>query len=397
MSWPTATLDSISEVVRGVTFSKADAESDPRKGLLPVLRAGNIAETLNIESDLVYVDQGRISEKQKLRPKDIVVCTSSGSASVLGKSAMLGQEWQGSFGAFLATVRTDSHVADPDFVGHYLRSPRFRAWASNSAGIGIKNIRASDLKKVEIPLPPLEEQKRIARILDQAAELCRLRTRALDKLSTLGQAIFHEMFGDLIDAAHASPEVTLYDIVNPERGISYGIVQRGTEVDGGVPVIRISNLSGDRFSADSVVRTSQEISSGYKRTQLEGGEIAISIRGTVGSVAIVPSTAKGWNISREVALVPLKDPQYAGFIWELLRHKMSQRFIKGEVRGVAQSGINLADLRRLPVPANYAEMSKLWLERATKISELLGRGEVTYERQKTLFASLQHRAFKGEL
>lgn len=85
MSWPTATLDSISEVVRGVTFSKADAESDLREGLLPVLRAGNIAETLNIESDLVYVDQGRISEKQRLRPKDIVVCTSSGSALCLGK------------------------------------------------------------------------------------------------------------------------------------------------------------------------------------------------------------------------------------------------------------------------------------------------------------------------
>ncbi|WP_019092545.1 restriction endonuclease subunit S [Komagataeibacter europaeus] len=213
MSWPTATLDSISEVVRGVTFSKADAESDPREGLLPVLRAGNIAETLNIESDLVYVDQGRISEKQILRPKDIVVCTSSGSASVLGKSAMLGQEWQGSFGAFLATVRTASHVADPDFVGHYLRSPRFRAWASNSAGIGIKNIRASDLKKIEIPLPPLEEQKRIAGILDQAAELCRLRTRALDRLGTLGQAIFHEMFGASDGGIREWPMATLGELV----------------------------------------------------------------------------------------------------------------------------------------------------------------------------------------
>lgn len=220
MRWPTAPLHSIAEVLRGVTFSKADAKSDPGPGLLPVLRAGNISEELNTASDLVYVDQGRISEKQKLRLKDIVVCTSSGSASVLGKSAMLSQEWHGSFGAFLAAVRTDQRLADPDYVGHYLRSPGFRAWASNSAGIGIKNIRASDFKDVKIPLPPLEEQRRIARILDQAAEICRHRSRALDKLGTLGQAIFHEMFGDPGTNPFNWELSTLPELGRLDRGVS---------------------------------------------------------------------------------------------------------------------------------------------------------------------------------
>jgi type I restriction enzyme S subunit len=65
---------------------------------------------------------------------------------------------------------------------------------------------------VKIPIPPLEEQKRIAGILDQADALRRLRTRALDKLNTLGQAIFHEMFGDELRNGDRRPLAELIDV-----------------------------------------------------------------------------------------------------------------------------------------------------------------------------------------
>ena len=65
-----------------------------------------------------------------------------------------------------------------------------------SSGVNQASIAKDDLLSLEIPLPPLDEQKRIAAILDQADELRRLRQRAIDRLNELGQAIFYEMFGD---------------------------------------------------------------------------------------------------------------------------------------------------------------------------------------------------------
>lgn len=86
---------------------------------------------------------------------------------------------------------------DRRYLAYFLRQPTMVDFAnSRSTGANLPRLSPKSLAEFPIPLPPLEEQKRIAAILDQADALRRLRARALDKLYTLGQAIFHEMFGD---------------------------------------------------------------------------------------------------------------------------------------------------------------------------------------------------------
>jgi type I restriction enzyme S subunit len=87
---------------------------------------------------------------------------SSGSASLVGKSAVLTEPFDGSVGAFCAIVRPRPEL-DPDYLGHYLRSPAYWSWRDRSArGVGIQNLKVSDLQDLAIPLPPLDEQRRIA-------------------------------------------------------------------------------------------------------------------------------------------------------------------------------------------------------------------------------------------
>ena len=97
----------------------------------------------------------------------------------------------------LAILKPNPSVLDSKFLGHVLKSPEVvRDAIGRKTGSAIRRIVLVDLKRVKIPLPPLNEQLRIAAILDKADEVRAKRKAALETLETLSQAIFIEMFGD---------------------------------------------------------------------------------------------------------------------------------------------------------------------------------------------------------
>ncbi|XTD39229.1 restriction endonuclease subunit S [Citrobacter murliniae] len=184
MNWPQAPLSpSLAKVVRGVTFSQADASSDPFDNGVPVLRAGNIQERLITEADLVWVNRKFVSKEQFLQRNDIVVCTSSGSASLVGKSAILNHSFEGTWGAFNAVVRCNPDVLMPEYMAYWLSSAAFRSWKDRQVqGANIQNIKQSSLESIRVPLPSLPEQQRIVDVLQQAevAYDCQSRRQHLD-------------------------------------------------------------------------------------------------------------------------------------------------------------------------------------------------------------------------
>ena len=88
------------------------------------------------------------------------------------------------------------------------------------------------------------------------------------------------------------PAVPLGSLVD-ERGISYGIVQPGSDCEVGVPIIRVNNLVDGRIVTDEVKRVSPDIESKYGRTRLRGGEVLLSLVGSLGLTAIVPPALCG--------------------------------------------------------------------------------------------------------
>lgn len=197
MSWATAKLSSgIADVIRGVTFSRSDAMSTPECDSIPVLRAGNIAEHLIVDDDLVWIPPRFVSDDQRLRRNDIVICTSSGSRKIVGKSAINDTDFSGTWGAFNAVVRTRTSL-NARFLSYWLQSPAFEVWRDRQAtGANIQNIRHSALASLSVPLPPPTEQRRIVEILDQADALRKLRHDADAKADRILPALFLKMFGD---------------------------------------------------------------------------------------------------------------------------------------------------------------------------------------------------------
>lgn len=403
MTWPTIELDTAADVIRGVTFSKGDASDKPAPGLVPVLRAGNIGDQLNTEDDLVFVDEGFVSKNQRLQPDDIVVCMSSGSANVLGKSAILDSEWKGSFGAFLATVRPRADIVFPRFLAHYLRTSQFRAWASSSSGIGIKNIRASDFKSYSIPLPPIEEQRRIAGILDQADTLRRLRSRALDKLNTLGQAIFHEMFGDLIANERGFAPVVVGDVID---GFETGKNLAGDPDEGppdGFRVLKISAVTTGIFKSEE----SKPLPPNYEPPEahiVRDGDLLFSRANTA---QLIGATAFARTNS---ARLVLPDKLWR-FVWKR-KSKVRPEFVKAlfsspsfryeigkRSSGTSGSMKNIGQQKVMTIPFGLPsiDLQQEFSKRQSVVTGQAEKNQKLLETCENLFASLQHRAFKGEL
>lgn len=182
--------------VRGVSYDKSEARNRPLPGHLPIVRANNITEFGLTYEGLVYVPERRVAPRQILQPGDIVIAASSGSIDVVGKAAPVSGGFTGSFGAFCKVIRPNRDV-DHGYLAHFFKTPSYRRRISSlAAGVNINNLRSEHIDELQIPFPPIDEQRRIAAMLDKAEELRAKRRAAIALLDQLPQAIFLKMFGD---------------------------------------------------------------------------------------------------------------------------------------------------------------------------------------------------------
>ena len=394
-------LASVSALVRGVTFSKSDAKDEVQRDFLPVLRAGNIAaDQLDLANDLVFLEPSLVSKNQVLRPNDIVMCMSSGSAAVLGKCGILEGTWRGTFGAFLATVRPNEAKCSPRYLYHFFRTDEFKRWASSSSGIGIKNIRASDLQAYEIPLPPLEEQKRIAAILDQADALRRLRARSLDRRNALGQAIFHEMFGDPRANPMGWPTIEIGHAVARISDGPFGSNLKSSHyVQNGVRVIRLQNIGVGEFVDRDKAFISEEHFKVLKKHECLPGDVLV---GTLGDPNLRACIQPDWinkalNKADCVQLRPDQNTANAHYLAQLLNEPSVLEMASDKILGQTRARISMGRLRSVCIPIPPIALQNEFADRMRKVKD---QANLLVERAKAaeaLFTSLQHRAFRGEL
>ena len=111
----------------------------------------------------------------------------------------------------------------------------------------------------------------------------------------------------------------LGELVDRGRGISYGIVQPGQPVAGGVPIVRVTDVRGNHIDATAPLRVAADVEAKYKRTRLRGGELLLTLVGTVGETAVVPPELAGWNTARAVAVIPVNSEVGARWVQYALR------------------------------------------------------------------------------
>jgi type I restriction enzyme S subunit len=140
----------------------------------------------------------------------------------------------------------------------------------------------------------------------------------------------------------------LQALVHPGRPIVYGILMPGTGHPNGVPVIKVRDITHGVIQTEGLLLTSPEIDREYSRSRLRSGDLLFTIRGTIGRTAFVPSELNGANITQDTARVSLPESLRV-FVRAYLSTKTPQIFIDAHILGVAVRGINLRDVRRIPI------------------------------------------------
>ena len=135
-----------------------------------------------------------------------------------------------------------------------------------------------------------------------------------------------------------------------DRKIGYGIVQPGRNILHGVPVIKVNNLIAGLHSKGELDVTTKENDEKYSRTRLEGGELIVSVVGTVGKTAIVPKSFRGCNLVRAVAMIDIKENWLSRWVKYYIDSPAGQAYIEQNLNTTVQATLNIKTLVDMPIP-----------------------------------------------
>ena len=185
------------------------------------------------------------------------------------------------------------------------------------------------------------------------------------------------------------------------RTVTYGVVKLGAEVPDGIPTLRSSNVRPLRLEIERVKRISPSIEANYRRTRLVGGELLITVRGTLGGVVVAPDSCADWNVSREVAVIALQELRLGPFIAVAFGSPVVSNWMKRRLKGITYTGLNIATLKEVPLPLPpQAEQHRIVAEverRLSVIDALEQTVERNLARSSRLRQSILKRAFEGKL
>ena len=388
MSWPMVALRDVVRFIGGGTPSKNNPEY--WDGDIPWATVKDIKGTSLDHTIDSITEEGLRNSASRLVPAGTVILPTRmalGKAAVTTLPVAINQDLK-------AAIPTAS--LNPRFLLHFFQS------ASNviqklGAGATVQGVTLDKLGLIDIPFPPIEEQERIAAVLDKADALRRQRQESLELTEKLLQSVFLDMFGDPETNPKGWKSGTLGGLVAKGDSLNYGVVQPGDDYPNGVPMIRVGDIANPDSQLRRTKRINPAIEVNYSRSRLSGGEVLIGCVGSIGASCIAPTEWAGANIARAVARVRLRKGIPAEFILQQIRTPAVQRFFAAEIRVVAQPTLNIKQIKETPILMPPPELIEAFASIYRKAREVHSEKAESAKFAEGLFVSLQQRAFRGEL
>jgi type I restriction enzyme S subunit len=300
-------------------------------------------------------------------------------------------------------VRADKKRVDPLFLVYYLSTEQSRKELLSKANISNQaSINQQAIKSLTIPLPPLEEQHRIAAILDRADAVRRKRQEAIAFTEELLRSAFLEMFGHL--EKYGWEMSTVEFIANSHTGSirtgPFGSQLLHSEfVDQGIAVLGIDNAVQNEFRWAKPRFITTEKYKQLQRYTVYPKDVLITIMGTCGRCAIVPDDCPTAINTKHLCCITLNHkkclPEFLHSYF--LMHPHSRKYLEKTVKGAIMDGLNMGIIKQLPVPLVPVDLQKKYVKLWHRLMQYKQRVMDVTGEDDSLFNSLLQRAFQGRL
>lgn len=392
----------LSDVAEQCLGKMLDAEKN-RGHPLPYLRNPNVrwfeVDTSNLQ-EMPFEDHEL--DRYGLRKGDVLVCE-GGEA---GRAAI----WDGRLPDVKFPKAIHRVRPGPDLFSRFLIY-RLRAdyhsgrLADYYTGATIKHLTGQDLARYEIPLPPLVEQRRIAGVLDRAEALRAKRRAALAQLDALTQSVFLDLFGNPATNPRGWKRQLFGELVAEFR---YGTSNKSQAH--GSPALRIPNVVQGTIDLSDLKLVPVERAELERLRLIDGDVLFVRTNGNpdfVGRCAAFDSSAATMSgfagdkfifASYLIRARPDMTTILPIFLREFMLGTEGRRELRSRCKTSAgQFNINTESLRAIPVPVPPLHMQREFADRAAGVERLKSSHRASLAEMDALFASLQHRAFRGEL
>ena len=327
---------------------------------IKVLRTTNFTPEGRINYDDVVVrsiNQSKV-EKKRLHYGDIILEKSGGTEKTpVGRVVFCDESIEGSIylcNNFTQAMRVNQSIAVPRYVFYFMWNLHYsgRTDLLQNKTTGIRNLQVKSYLNEEISLPPLDEQRKIAAVLDKVSDLIAKRRQQLDKLDKMVKSRFVEMFGDMIYNPYNWPTQQLEEIADIVSGITKGRkVKEQSLIE--VPYMAVSNVKDgyiDWKTVKTILATQSEIEQyrllPYDILMTEGGD-----PDKLGRGAVIQNPPKNCIHQNHIFRVRLNEsillPSYFS---EFLKHqKAKQYFLRCAKQTTGIASINMRQLKGLPI------------------------------------------------
>jgi type I restriction enzyme S subunit len=311
-----------------------------------------------------------------------------------GRTQLASNEW--------IVFRSDK--IEPRYLRHFLLSDLFHAqFMLTVAGVGgsLMRARSEGTGEILIPVPPLPEQRRIAQILDQSDRLRSLRCEALRQIARATQAIFIDMFGDPVsNTKNWTENLCLGDVADIASGITKGRKLNGHKTRE-VPYLAVLNVQDHALALD-VVKTIEATEEEITRYRLEKDDLLLTEGGDpdkLGRGTLWNDELTDCIHQNHVFRVRLRSSNiHPVFLnWLIGSARGKRYFLRSAKQTTGIATINSTQLKEFPLLVPPFELQRLFATRLRAIDKLKILQRAHLAKLDTLIASLQHRAFRGEL
>ncbi len=270
-------------------------------------------------------------------------------------------------------------------------------------GAAQPQITRENLKRVKIPLPPLEKQIQIATVLSKAENLIAKRKQSIELLDEFVKSTFLQMFGDPF-FKNKNPVKKLAEIVVSEKnaivdGPFGSSLKESDYYESGIPIIRINNIRKEGLYDNEFKYINEAKYNELIRSKVEFGDILIArVGNTIGKTSIFNKKYKALLSTTGVAKATI-DPKIANILFISTQMKLPQytNYIWKQVEGGGQPYLNLTKIKAFKVIVPPLPLQNQFAEIVNKVEVLKAKYQKSLEELENLYASLSQRAFRGEL